>query len=254
MNDESMPPPPPELARLYRAEARFPDEPAERRDKVRAALLVALATSAPAASASTTATGKLGVSSASLWFGAGGLAIGLVAGASIAWPLALSTSSAPPPSVTPPVELPREHAELHADRSILPPEDEPRAPEPAERLEPAPPVERIATPPAHVDPASAETPAVESRGGRLRAERTILDAARAAIDDRDPARALAALDRHRALEAPRSLDEEAEALRILALALAGRTSEANAARERFRTRFEGSVFTPAIDRATAGSP
>jgi hypothetical protein len=260
MNEEGPPPPPPELARLYRAETRFPQEPAARRERVHASLLVAIGSSAPAAGSAPSSTGKLGVSSVSLFFGAGGLVVGLMAGASIAWPLALSTRSdaaIPVAGETRSVEPPREEGPrivAGGDRIVPEREGEPLA-SASEGSGPAPHAieDRPPRPErALADPGRTETP-VERRGGQLRAERTVLDAARAAIDDRDPVRALAALDRHDALEGPRSLDEEADALRIIALGLAGRAGEANAARERFRTRFEGSVFMPAVDRATASS-
>jgi hypothetical protein len=83
----------------------------------------------------------------------------------------------------------------------------------------------------------------------LGAERALIDLARTAIARGHVQDALAAIARHED-EFPRGrLSEERDALRVLALARAGRTDEARAHAERFREAHPTSPLLGAIDRA-----
>lgn len=82
---------------------------------------------------------------------------------------------------------------------------------------------------------------------RLR-ERSLLEAAQSALARGDSGEALTLVDRH-AHEFPKSeLGEEREALRIRALARAGRCDEAKSARAAFVTRFPASLQRGALER------
>ena len=84
-------------------------------------------------------------------------------------------------------------------------------------------------------------------------ERRLLDGARATLASGDAAGTLAKLDDHvRAYPAGRFV-EEREAMRVRALADAGRLDEARAAAARFETRWPGSVLLSAV-KAAASTP
>jgi hypothetical protein len=76
----------------------------------------------------------------------------------------------------------------------------------------------------------------------LEAERTLLDEARAALQQGDPARALDATDRHAARFARGTLTEERWALRVRALARLGRRDDARAAASEMASRFPHSFL------------
>lgn len=81
-----------------------------------------------------------------------------------------------------------------------------------------------------------------SEDDNLRSQRTLLERARSAVARQDAEAALAALDAH-ARAAPQSpMREEREALRVQALAKAGRLAEARQAATRFEAEFPESLF------------
>ena len=89
----------------------------------------------------------------------------------------------------------------------------------------------------------------EGTASRLAAERAIIDVIRTAIARGHTNSALDAIARH-ARDFPRGrLSEERDGLRVIALARAGRRTEAVAAAERFRRAHPRSVLRPAIDAA-----
>ena len=90
-----------------------------------------------------------------------------------------------------------------------------------------------------------------SRASRLAAERHLLDAARTAIVQGEPERAVAQLERHRAQFPDGLLVEERDAMMVEALAKASRTSEARALAESFRAKYPGSLFAGTVDSAVA---
>jgi hypothetical protein len=81
------------------------------------------------------------------------------------------------------------------------------------------------------------------------AERTDLDVARAALARGRADACLAALAEHRRTYGEGSFAEERESLWIQALAAAGRLDEARARLAKFRARYPGSLFAPALDKA-----
>ena len=90
------------------------------------------------------------------------------------------------------------------------------------------------------------------RDRELAAERALIEQARTALARDKSADALAALAEH-AREHPRGqLEEEREALQILALTASGRVDEARAGAARFRERFPKSVHWHQI-RAALGT-
>ncbi len=100
-------------------------------------------------------------------------------------------------------------------------------------------------------PPSAAAPAHSSQ---LSAERILLDEARAALAQGDPARAIDRLERHRrAFPAP-LLAEERDAMWIQALVKAGRYDEARARAATFQKRSPDSLFTSVVDSAIDSIP
>lgn len=110
----------------------------------------------------------------------------------------------------------------------------------------------VALPVAH---ASVLVPAAPSASvSSLAAERGLLDDARGALGEGDPAKALALLDDH-ARRFPRGqLGEEREALAIQALVAEGRVDEAKARAARFRAASPNSLFLPAIEASVGAIP
>jgi hypothetical protein len=82
----------------------------------------------------------------------------------------------------------------------------------------------------------------------LAAERTVLDAARAALLRRDGSAGLAAVRSHERAFPNGQLLEERESMRVQALALAGDFAAARAARERFHRHFPRSMFLPMVEQ------
>ncbi len=87
------------------------------------------------------------------------------------------------------------------------------------------------------------------RDTQLAAERAVLEMARTALGRGDGGGALVSVIRHER-EFPRGrLAEEREALRVQALAAAGRAAEARAAGTRFRAGYPRSLFLPVVQAA-----
>ncbi|MEM9863836.1 MAG: hypothetical protein AAF938_19710 [Myxococcota bacterium] len=98
-------------------------------------------------------------------------------------------------------------------------------------------------------PASMDTPSEGRDAAReeLRAERLLIDRARAALGRSAPRDALRALLRHESSYRDGALSEEREALRIRALVQLGDDARARRALERFRTRFPRSPLTAGLE-------
>lgn len=105
--------------------------------------------------------------------------------------------------------------------------------------------------PAVTPPASASPSARESQ---LSAERILLDEARAAIAQGDPARAIDRLQRHRRTFPAPILGEERDAMWIQALVKEGRYDEARSSAAAFRKRSPDSLFSSVVDSAIDSIP
>jgi hypothetical protein len=103
--------------------------------------------------------------------------------------------------------------------------------------------------PSEHAPATRARPTASSRANRLAAERALLDRARSALMRGDGETALGPLGKH-ARSFPRGqLVEEREGMRVKALVLAGRQTEARARASSFRRRFPHSLFLPVVEAA-----
>ena len=128
-------------------------------------------------------------------------------------------------------------------------------------------VDRVITP-APSSPGVSTTPAITSavplvatnavpvtasappaRGSQLSAERIVLDEARGALAQGDPARAIERLDHHRRVFPAPLLGEERDAMWVQALVKGGRVDEARAHAEAFRRRYPDSLFSSVVDSA-----
>ena len=87
------------------------------------------------------------------------------------------------------------------------------------------------------------------RDGALLAEQALLRSARRGIAKRDFVNALRTVRQHEQRYPQGRLSEERELLRVQALALAGRTDEAEKAAARFRSTFPHSLMLPALEYA-----
>jgi hypothetical protein len=103
-------------------------------------------------------------------------------------------------------------------------------------------------------PAPAPTLAVSTRGSQLSAERILLDEARAALAQGDPARAIDRLERHRRTFSSPLLAEERDAMWVQALVKAGLFAEARAHASAFRKRSPDSLFSSVVDSAIDSIP
>jgi hypothetical protein len=133
---------------------------------------------------------------------------------------------------------------VYVDRPAPAPPEALAAP-PSVPAPPAPPPTVVAT----STPAASVPSAPPSRASQLSAERVMLDEARAAIAQGEPARALERLERHRRTFSSPILGEERDAMRVEALAKAGRHDEAVAAAAVFHKRWPESLFASAVDDA-----
>jgi hypothetical protein len=131
-----------------------------------------------------------------------------------------------------------------------------------DRIVPAPAAPTVAEAPAAVAiPAapiaittSTASVAPSSRASQLSAERILLDEARAALAQGDPARALDRLERHRRTFATPLLGEERDAMWIQALVKAGRYDEARTRATSFRKHSPDSLFSSVVDSAIDSIP
>lgn len=101
---------------------------------------------------------------------------------------------------------------------------------------------------------SAPSGASSTRASQLSAERILLDEARAAIAQGDPARAIDRLERHRRTFPAPLLAEERDAMWVQALVKAGRYDEARAHASAFRKRSPDSLFSSVVDSAIDSIP
>ena len=125
------------------------------------------------------------------------------------------------------------------------------APVPTGAPAPAAPAAAPAVPVASSStPAAAPVPGPSSvRASQLSAERVLLDEARAALAQGEPARALEKLERHRRTFPAPLLGEERDAMTVQALVKVGRGDEARARAEAFRRRYPDSLFGSVVDSA-----
>jgi hypothetical protein len=217
---ESLPPPDGELATILAKLRQADPAPAELRARARSRLMAAVGL-VPVAPAHGRTALSTKVAIASVAFLIGGV-VGAVAYAVFA--------PKPRPQV------------VYVDRPMAPPEAS---------TVPAP-----VPPPATAAPSAiATSPVVASappaRTSQLSAERVILDEARAALAQGDPARALDRLERHRRSFAAPILGEERDAMRVEALAKAGRRDDAIAAAAAFHKRWPESLFASTVDDAAS---
>lgn len=231
-----------ELAHLFEAEARFPDEPAERRARVwgRIAAQTALVmpeggscgTPSRTSIASASATKLVTIATAA--FLAGG-----VFGASVYHslrrdPEPLIIEVPAPAPVIEPLTMEQPTSE--------PIESEPNIAQPTEPSRPA----RAST---REEPTPMARSEIETTESQLARERAVIDVARTAIARGNASSALSAIDRH-AAEFPRGqLTEEREGLRIIALVQAGQRDEALRRASQFRSRYPRSLLHSAIESA-----
>jgi hypothetical protein len=102
--------------------------------------------------------------------------------------------------------------------------------------------------------APTTTAAASTRGSQLSAERILLDEARAALAQGDPARAIARLERHRRTFPQPLLAEERDAMWVQALVKAGQYDEARARASIFRKRSPDSLFSSVVGSAIDSIP
>lgn len=95
-----------------------------------------------------------------------------------------------------------------------------------------------------ITPPEATTPRLQES---LDKERALLDRARTALIKRDPSSALMALDTHEKSFPSGQLAEERDAMRVQALADAGRTDEAKARANAFRRTYPTSLLLPVVE-------
>jgi hypothetical protein len=103
-------------------------------------------------------------------------------------------------------------------------------------------------------PPTAPSAASPTGASQLSAERILLDEARAAIAQGDPARALDRLERHRRTFPVPLLGEERDAMWVQALVKAGRYDEARSHATAFRKRSPDSLFSSVVDSAIDSIP
>jgi hypothetical protein len=111
---------------------------------------------------------------------------------------------------------------------------------------------RASTPPAAIAPTASRPPPSSPSRDQLTAERQLLDLARGALEREEPQAALDATARHERGYPNGALAQEREAIAIRALVLLGRTTEARARADRFRSRFPQSLLLPTIE-STVGA-
>jgi hypothetical protein len=104
-------------------------------------------------------------------------------------------------------------------------------------------------PPPATSTAPLAASAPVTRGSQLSAERIVLDEARGALAQGDPARAIERLDHHRRAFPTPLLGEERDAMWVQALVKGGRVDEARTRAEAFRRRYPDSLFSSVVDSA-----
>jgi hypothetical protein len=255
-------PPDDDLRYLYDAERAHPGPPAGSADRVRAAVLLSVATgaavsTAAVASTSTTATATAAAASTAVTSTATGLTAAALAKpalvaavvATAGGGLYLARPDVPPPVAPAPVVVVAPEPERPAPPPgliVQPPEPTPEAPKPSKpKNKPEPSTPPTPTPSTSTPEAPPpETP--EQQQARLAAERGILAEARAALAGGNAQRALVVLEAHRDRHPTGALLEEREALTVIALARGGSKEAAAARAEQFRAQFPASLFADAV--------
>jgi hypothetical protein len=226
----------PEVARLLQLERARPDPDESTSARVLARVEATFAGPAAAAANPGPSSKAPPVRSLGVVARTAMLVLPLVAGGAL---LAMHTLTRPP------VPAPASSEVVTADTgATVPPEEEPAlsasstpvAEEPARRR----------------SPSSASLPPSEAID--LRAERTLLDRARAALLHGDALAALASVGEHARRFPHGALAEEREALRVEALVSAERYDEARTTAARFHAARPGSLLTPAVDTALRSIP
>lgn len=145
------------------------------------------------------------------------------------------------------------HAELGAPKVVVVERDRPMPSMVASAAVPRPtavlpsiPVDTLPTVAAVVPSAPSAVPSSDT----FVAERKLLDGARFALASGDTQLSLARIDEHTRTYPRGRFIEEREALRVRALADAGRKDEARASAERFEAKWPNSVLLPAVKAAT----
>jgi hypothetical protein len=259
----------PDLSRLLRAEARFDDDPEERRERVLSAVHAAVAAQVvdtQGARATTAGTTSAGPRSVALVRAAIAPALGVVLGAALSavflWPRADRVFDGPRPVSKSSASAKSESPNGPRDETMEPPSP----PSMVETIDPAP----VAVPVARRD--EAPRPRLEDRAPEsepaptvqpivpeppplslLRDEQRILDGARAALARDDARAAFEAIERHAEQHPAGILAEERDALRLIALARAGLRDRARVHHERFRSRYPQSPLLPRIDAELAAN-
>jgi hypothetical protein len=103
-------------------------------------------------------------------------------------------------------------------------------------------------------PVSAHPPSAPIGPSQLAAERALLDEARTALVQGDPARALDRLQKHRRSFLNPMLAEERDAMEVEALARLGRGDEARSKADAFRRHSPDSLFMPTVLSAVGSIP
>ena len=136
---------------------------------------------------------------------------------------------------------------VFVDRQVPAPSASPSAPA-TEAPVPTVSVRPVVT--ASVAPSAAPT----SRDVELGKERALVDAARSALARGDSASALARIDEHARTFPRGQLSEPRDALRVQALAMAGRADEARAQAARFERTYPNGLYGPVVKDAIGKLP
>lgn len=217
----------PRLAQLLRRERDRPDPASSTRDRVLERVAATVAAPAPGATSNTPPASGSG-------FFVRGALLSIATAGAVGSLLVLRGMS----PATPRVES-APHGAAIARES---------APVPASPARPAPTAPVVETAPVtHAVP-------LPSGATNLATERALLDRARADLLAGEPAEALAVVGTHARRFPHGALSEERDAMRVEALAAAGRSDDARAAAAKFRAAYPDSVLTAAVTGALDAIP
>lgn len=176
-------------------------------------------------------------------FAAGSVAGGLVTSEVLTPSPATVESSDSPPIV----ETANAAPARYAAKEDGPP---PAEVEPTEARAPDPVVE---SGPFGSPPGALAAPSASGAPTHLDLEREVLDVAKSAVRRKLAAVALEAIERHATRFPNGQLAEEREALRVQALVLAGKTSEARDRATAFKEQYADSLLLPSVEQSISGS-
>jgi hypothetical protein len=242
---------PPDLQALLDAERDAPGAPAGSRDRVRNRLAVSIGASVVGAAGAAHATPPLGTSAlptaSKLLLAKIGLGLVAIVGVSAGIYTAARPkhTAAPIPPGVAEGTFSKPSKPAHPERSAEGTESKGQIPE-----ETAQPIQIQPVKHPHRRPIEAKStapvapPAAENE---LAAERALLDDARQSLATGHPDHALTALERHASKHPAGQLAEERDALRIRALAAAGRADDARRRAGEFKKAHPRSIFLPAVD-------